>query len=239
VLAAVLLWVSAWGSAFAPNIGLLIFARWIGGLGVGISAMICPLYISEISPAHLRGRLVTTFQFAITVGIMIALFNNYWHRPMGALAGGQGGGGPEASPKWFVVDETWRFMFASELVPGCRVPGPGLPAAREPALAGQGGDFMEGEARRVLQRIFREGYGRGIHLHPRHVAAESTDRKRFIDLLPAALPQDARGRDAACRLRPVQRHQRGVLLRHLAAGGRRVPLGWRLERHGRDRLRST
>jgi len=78
VLAALLLWICAVGCAFARDISWLIFARWVGGLGVGISAAVCPLYISEISPAHLRGRLVTVFQFAITAGILLALFNNYW-----------------------------------------------------------------------------------------------------------------------------------------------------------------
>ena len=62
LFAALLMLLSAIGSAWAMNIELLVFARWLGGLGVGISAMVCPLYISEISPAHLRGRLVTMFR---------------------------------------------------------------------------------------------------------------------------------------------------------------------------------
>jgi MFS transporter, SP family, arabinose:H+ symporter len=179
VLAAILLWISAWGSAFAPNIGLLVFARWIGGLGVGISAMICPLYLSEISPAHLRGRLVTTFQFAITAGIMIALFNNFgidqWAR---SLAGKVAEGG---FVKWFVVDETWRFMFASELVPGVVFLALAFLLPESPRWLVKAG--REGEARRVLQRIFREGADEEFTAIRDIVAAESADRKRFIDLL--------------------------------------------------------
>ena len=47
-----------------------------GGVGVGVASMVCPLYISEISPAHIRGRMVTLFQFAITIGILCAYFAN-------------------------------------------------------------------------------------------------------------------------------------------------------------------
>ncbi len=93
-----------------------MFARWLGGLGGGISAMVCPLYISEISPTHLRGRLVTMFQFAITLGIMIALFNNYFLHQCAASVAETAAEG--SFMKWFVAVETWRAMFGSELVPG-------------------------------------------------------------------------------------------------------------------------
>ena len=116
LLAAVLMLLSALGSAWATNIEFLVFARWLGGLGVGISAMVCPLYISEISPTHLRGRLVTMFQFAITLGIMVALFNNYFLHQWAASVADTAAEG--SFMKWFVADETWRAMFASELVPG-------------------------------------------------------------------------------------------------------------------------
>ena len=142
LLAAVLLWLSALGSGFANSIELLVFARWLGGLGVGISAMVCPLYISEISPTHLRGRLVTVFQFAITAGIMVALFNNFWLHEWAASMSQTVVGG---FMKWFVVDETWRAMFASELDSRDIFPGSGGEAPREPAMAGQGGASRPGE----------------------------------------------------------------------------------------------
>jgi sugar porter (SP) family MFS transporter len=153
VLAAILLWVSAWGSALANGIWPLIAARWLGGLGVGISAMVCPLYISEISPTHLRGRLVTVFQFAITVGIMVALFNNYgidqWAR---ALAPAVEAGG---FAEWFVVRETWRAMFASELIPGVVFLVMAFFLPESPRwLVKQG---LHDKAGQVLRRIFHEG----------------------------------------------------------------------------------
>ncbi|MEN6306964.1 MAG: MFS transporter, partial [Anaerohalosphaeraceae bacterium] len=56
ILAAVFFLVSAIGSAIPPNVAILVYARLLGGLGVGIASMLSPLYISEYSPAHLRGR---------------------------------------------------------------------------------------------------------------------------------------------------------------------------------------
>ncbi len=74
---AVLYFVSAVGSALAPEIYSLMFFRFIGGLGVGASSVVAPMYISEIAPADRRGRLTALFQFNIVLGILIAFFSNY------------------------------------------------------------------------------------------------------------------------------------------------------------------
>lgn len=67
---------SAVGCALAGSHTQLILYRLIGGIGVGIASMLSPLYISEISPAGKRGRMVALYQFAITVGILCAYFGN-------------------------------------------------------------------------------------------------------------------------------------------------------------------
>jgi sugar porter (SP) family MFS transporter len=67
---------SAIGCAFAGNVGLFVAARFIGGLGIGISTVVAPLYISEIAPANYRGRLAGLFQFNIVFGIVIAFLSN-------------------------------------------------------------------------------------------------------------------------------------------------------------------
>lgn len=75
---AVLYTISALGSALTQNwIGFLIY-RFIGGIGVGASSVIGPMYIAEIAPARLRGRLVTSFQLNIVAGILLSYFSNYW-----------------------------------------------------------------------------------------------------------------------------------------------------------------
>jgi SP family arabinose:H+ symporter-like MFS transporter len=69
--------VSALGSALAPDWYSLIFFRFIGGLGIGGSSVLGPMYIAEISPPIWRGRLVGMFQFNIVFGILAAYFCNY------------------------------------------------------------------------------------------------------------------------------------------------------------------
>lgn len=98
----------AWSSAS------LIFFRWIGGVGVGIASMVCPLYISEISPPRLRGRMVTLFQLAICVGLVAAILVNTgllaWHDRIK-------GGGADGVVGFMVEREVWRSMLGMETLP--------------------------------------------------------------------------------------------------------------------------
>jgi SP family arabinose:H+ symporter-like MFS transporter len=74
---AVLYVISALGCAFAWNWTVLVIFRFIGGLGIGGSSVLGPMYIAEISPAKWRGRLVGFFQFNVVFGILLAYFSNY------------------------------------------------------------------------------------------------------------------------------------------------------------------
>jgi MFS transporter, SP family, arabinose:H+ symporter len=94
---AVLYLVSALGSALAPEVYSLMFFRFIGGLGVGASSVVGPMYIAEIAPAEQRGRLTALFQFNIVLGILIAYLSNY-------LIG-------------LGHAESWRWMLGVEAVP--------------------------------------------------------------------------------------------------------------------------
>jgi MFS family permease len=69
--------ISALGCAFAWSWEALLFARFIGGIGIGGSSVLGPVYIAEIAPAKWRGRLVGMFQINIVVGILLAYFSNY------------------------------------------------------------------------------------------------------------------------------------------------------------------
>src|SRR5881394_2560003 len=79
----VLFLVSALGSGLAPSVPIFIIARFIGGLGIGISTVAAPLYISEIAPPERRGRLAAMFQFNIVLGIVIAFLSNYLLQHLG------------------------------------------------------------------------------------------------------------------------------------------------------------
>lgn len=91
--------VSAIASAVAGDVILFIIARFIGGLGVGVSTVVAPLYISEIAPAKDRGKLTGMYQFNIVFGILIAFMSNYFLG--GAMA----------------VEVAWRWMLGIEAVP--------------------------------------------------------------------------------------------------------------------------
>lgn len=102
--------ISALGSAFAPDFASLVTARMIGGLGVGASLIIAPMYIAEISPPGLRGRMVSFNQLNIVIGISVAFFTNYL-----ILKFGQSGSGWTEA---LLIDiHQWRWMLGLELLP--------------------------------------------------------------------------------------------------------------------------
>jgi MFS transporter, SP family, xylose:H+ symportor len=115
MLAAVLFLISAMGSSmpemfFAPVgegdhtfVNLFVFYRVIGGIGVGMASMMSPMYIAEVAPANIRGRLVSWNQFAIIFGMLIVYFVNYSISLQG-------------DDSW-LHDIGWRWMFASEIIP--------------------------------------------------------------------------------------------------------------------------
>jgi len=73
--------ISAIGSALSSNLSLFIVFRFLGGLAVGASSVAGPMYISEISPAKIRGRMTALFQFNVIFGILIAYISNYLLSP--------------------------------------------------------------------------------------------------------------------------------------------------------------
>lgn len=109
-VAAVLYAISAVSSALAPSFAFLVTARVIGGFGVGMSLILAPMYIAEISPAHLRGRMVSFNQLNIVIGISIAFFTNFLILKLG-----------QSDAEWaqsFKFDEhNWRWMLGLETLP--------------------------------------------------------------------------------------------------------------------------
>ena len=96
---AILYFISALGSGLAWNWGSLLIFRFIGGLGVGGSSVVAPMYIAEISPAKFRGRLVAVAQLNIVFGILLAYFSNYF------------------ISVFDLGEMEWRWMFAMEAIP--------------------------------------------------------------------------------------------------------------------------
>lgn len=117
--ASLLFSISAIGSAL--SVGLWDFSLWrlIGGLGVGIAAVIAPAYIAEVSPAHLRGRLGSLQQLAIAIGLLASFISNYYFANIHHS--------PNAPLWWNLL--AWRWMLLIEVVPAALY---GLMALRLP-----------------------------------------------------------------------------------------------------------
>lgn len=115
ILSACLFFLSALGSAYPetifftkgePTMGLLVMFnlyRILGGIGVGLASAVVPMYIGEIAPAGIRGRMVACNQFAIIFGMLVVYFVNW------GIAKGQ-------TLEW-INDIGWRYMFLSEAIP--------------------------------------------------------------------------------------------------------------------------
>ncbi len=111
ILSAVLFLISAMGSAMPELLNFLglsslssfILFRIIGGIGVGLASMLSPMYIAEIAPATMRGKLVSWNQFAIIFGMVVVYFVNY------SIARGQ-------ASEW-INSTGWRWMIGSEILP--------------------------------------------------------------------------------------------------------------------------
>ncbi len=96
-IVAILYLVSAIGSALAPGWFIFLIFRFIGGVGVGISSVVAPMYISEIAPPSKRGSLVALFQFNVVLGILISYLSNYGLEGIG--------------------ENAWRWMMGVEAIP--------------------------------------------------------------------------------------------------------------------------
>jgi len=96
-ITAFLILISAVGTGLATEINSFVVMRIIGGLGVGGASVLSPMYISEMAPAKVRGRLTVTFQLAIVIGILVAFFSHYLLINIG--------------------ENNWRWMFIVEGIP--------------------------------------------------------------------------------------------------------------------------
>jgi sugar porter (SP) family MFS transporter len=94
---AILFLLSALGTGLATNLTMFVFARFLGGLAIGGASVLSPMYISEIAPPNIRGRLVATSQLAIVSGILVAFFSNYLLMDTG--------------------EYNWRYMFLAGAIP--------------------------------------------------------------------------------------------------------------------------
>ncbi|WP_179353222.1 sugar porter family MFS transporter [Winogradskyella vidalii] len=107
IISAIFFSLSAYGSGlpdiFPQSVSMLVFFRIIGGLGIGIASMNAPMYIAEIAPSNIRGRMVTYYQLAIVIGFFVVFLATYFIGNNLSVAEN--------------IEFGWRRMFWSELIP--------------------------------------------------------------------------------------------------------------------------
>jgi SP family arabinose:H+ symporter-like MFS transporter len=128
---------SSLGMWFAASLNQFVIWRLIGGLGIGAASIIAPMYIAEIAPARLRGRLVTLYQLGIVLGILAAVFVNMLIQRLGDEAWNTSTG--------------WRWMFFAGIVPALLFGMTILPAVESPRWLMKMG--RKAEALSVLSKI--------------------------------------------------------------------------------------
>jgi SP family arabinose:H+ symporter-like MFS transporter len=114
VVASGLFFVSALGCTFLPSAFWIIAFRILGGIGIGVTSIIVPLFISEIAPAAVRGRLVTFYQLAVTVGILLAYVANGF---LLSFSLDHAGLALNGLFNFLFVEEVWRGMFSVLILP--------------------------------------------------------------------------------------------------------------------------
>jgi MFS transporter, SP family, arabinose:H+ symporter len=115
LVSSLLFFLSALLCTVPPTFTVLVLARWLGGVGVGMASVLAPLYISEFAPPKHRGRLVACYQLSIVVGILLAYVSNWlivWFARDSA-----GSLDDRGLWHWIFVAEPWRGMFGAEMVP--------------------------------------------------------------------------------------------------------------------------
>jgi sugar porter (SP) family MFS transporter len=142
LIAALLFGASAIGTAFPPNVEILMLWRLIGGAGIGVASVVAPMYIAEIAPSQLRGRLGSLQQLAIVLGIFATGITNY----LIVRAAGS------STSEWLLGIEAWRWMFLIMLIPAAIYFLMGLRIPESPRYLVEKGRLDE--ARAVLESVF-------------------------------------------------------------------------------------
>jgi sugar porter (SP) family MFS transporter len=143
-IAAVFFFVSAIGTALAPNVEIVVLFRIVGGIGVGIASVIAPAYIAETSPPRIRGRLGSLQQLAIVSGIFLSFAINW---VLQKAAGGPG------EVLWLNM-EAWRWMFLVMAIPAIVYGGLSFTIPESPRYLVASHKIPE--ARRVLNMLLGE-----------------------------------------------------------------------------------
>jgi MFS transporter, SP family, sugar:H+ symporter len=174
IIAAVLFLVSALAAGGAPSSIVFIVARFIGGLGVGAASVLCPAYISEVTPAHSRGRLASLQQVMIITGLTGAFLGNYF------LAKAAG----SSTAILWLGYPAWRWMFWMQVIPAAVFLIMLLVIPESPRFLVSRGRMQEAE--KVLARIIGASEAQRKVAEISQSLASDHHRPKLSDLLDGA-----------------------------------------------------
>jgi sugar porter (SP) family MFS transporter len=184
LLAALLFAVSSIGTALADHFAAFVLWRMMGGFAIGLASSLSPMYIAELAPSHLRGKLVSLNQLTVVIGILLAQAANYMiARPIPA----------NATPDFILHSWNgqfgWRWMFGVTVIPSALFLFAMLFVPESPRWLAGKGKLVEAE--RILARVGGIDYGRSvcseIQASFRANVAKTSLRSLFEKKIPRAL----------------------------------------------------
>ena len=177
ILAAVIFAVTSVGNALAHNFSIFIAWRMLGGVAIGLASSLSPMYISEVAPAQMRGKLVAINQLTIVVGVLAAQLINWWlvrNLPAGATD-------EFIKNSWF-GQSGWRWMFGLTAAPSVLFFIGMFLVPESPRWLAKNGRAEE--ARSILKKIGGEAYAAAATAEIKSTLAnEEIQHVRFRDLL--------------------------------------------------------
>lgn len=176
-VAALLFALTSLGNALAKDFNVFVFWRILGGVAIGLASNLSPMYIAEVAPAQIRGRLVSLNQLTIVIGILLAQYINWFlvrHLPPGASD-------EFIRTSWF-GQQGWRWMFGLTAAPAAVFFLGMFLVPESPRWLAKSGEPER--AGRVLERIGGRGYAQAALADIEStLAREEIQRVRFADLL--------------------------------------------------------
>ena len=219
------------GNGLAPSFAIFVAWRMLGGVAIGLASNLSPMYIAEVAPAAMRGRLVAINQLTIVIGILAAQFINWCDRPRPAR------GAPATSSctrSWY-GQAGWRWMFALTAVPSLLFFVGMFFVPESPRWLVKNGQASR--ARGVLARIGGSRYAEAeLPSIQATLAGEEIRARAVRDLLEPRMRRVLVLGRGAGRLPAVVRHQRDLQLRRGDLPGRRLRHLRRAQEHRLDRL---
>ena len=181
ILAALIFTVTSLGNALAESFSVFIAWRMLGGVAIGLASSLSPMYISEVAPAQMRGKLVSINQLTIVVGILLAQVINWWlvrNLPAGSTD-------EFIRNSWF-GQQGWRWMFGLTAAPSLLFLIGMFFVPESPRWLAKHG--QPGPAKSILTKIGGENYGLAAMREINStLATEEISRVRFADLLDPKL----------------------------------------------------